>query len=68
MDQDYLFQQMTNISKAHAFDIVSQQVGELKAIINKLIEVGELEDLTFTDPADTHEFQTIVKIAKIAAL
>lgn len=65
MKQDDILQQITNITKAHGFDILSNQVKELKEIINQLINVGELEDITFTDDADTAEFQDIVRRAKI---
>lgn len=61
-------QQIVNISKAGAYDALVPYVGELKDVIRKLIEVGELDELTFTDPADTEEFQNLVKKAKILSL
>ena len=65
---DTLFEQAVNISKAHAFDIVSKQVGELKEVIKELIDFGELEDLQFTESVDTEIFQNLVKKAKILSL
>lgn len=62
---DNLLEQITNISKAYGYDILSTQVKELKLIIRELIRVGELEDLQFNDDADTAEFQYIVNRAKI---
>lgn len=43
-------------------------VKELKKTTRELIEVGELEDLTFTDEKETERFQSIVKKAKLLAL
>lgn len=63
-----LFEQMANISKAHAYDIVVEQVKELKEVMRQLIEVGELDDITFTDQDDTTKFQDIVKRAKILSI
>lgn len=68
LDQNSLFEQMTNITKAHGYDILSEQVKELKEAINELIRIGELEDLTFTDDAATKLFQHWVNRAKILAL
>lgn len=65
---DNLFKQFTNISKAHAYDIVSQQVKELKEIICQLLEVGELEDLTFTNDTETAEWKSLINKAKIASI
>lgn len=65
---DNLFEQIANISKAHGYDILVNQVKELKAVINDLIEVGELDDLTFTEEAQTEEFKSIINKAKILAL
>lgn len=65
---DSLLQQITNITKAHAFDIVSGQVKELKEAIRELIRVGELEDITFTDEAATKLFQYWVNKAKTLSL
>lgn len=62
---DNLFEQISNISKAHAYDIVVEQVKELKKSIRDLIEVGELEDLAFTEESQTTEFKEIVNKAKI---
>ena len=62
------FEMMANISKAHGYDILAKQVKELKECINNLIEVGELEDLTFTDEAATKLFQFWVNKAKILSL
>lgn len=63
-----LFNQLANITKAHGYDILSEQVKELKSIIKRLIEVGELEDLEFTNQKETDQFQEIVKKAKIMSL
>lgn len=65
---DNLFEQAANISKAHAYDIVSKQVDELKEAIRELIRIGELEDVTFTDEAATKLFQYWVNKAKILSL
>lgn len=65
---DNIFEQAALISKAHGYDILAAHVKELKEVIRQLIEVGELQDITFTDPADTIEFQAIVKKAKILSL
>jgi len=65
---DSLFEQMANISKAHGYDILAKQVGELKEVIRRLIEIGELQDLTFTDEAATKLFQYWVNKAKILSL
>lgn len=58
----------TNIAKANSYDIVSKQVVELKEIIRQLIEVGELDSITFTDPDDTYKFSNLVFKAKILSL
>lgn len=63
-----LFEQMANISKAHGYDILSKQVGELKEVLRELIEVGELDDLTFTEEYQTEKFQSLVNKAKILSL
>jgi hypothetical protein len=63
-----LFNQIANISKAGAYDILAQQVGELKQVIRDLIEKGELDDLKFTDENDTAEFKTILNRAKILSV
>ena len=63
-DGNNLLNQITNISKAHAYDILVEQVQELKGAIRGLIEVGELEDIVFTDNAATAEFQALVKRVK----
>lgn len=65
---DSLFEHAVNISKAHAYDIVSKQVVELKECISELVRVGELEDITFTDEAATKLFQYWVNKAKILSL
>ena len=65
---DNLLEQMANITKAHGYDILSEQVGKLKSVIKELIEVGELEDITFTEQADTDKFQAIVKKANLLSL
>ncbi len=65
---DNLFEQFANISKAHAYDILADQVKELKEVIKQLIEAGDLEDLEFTTPADTLKFKLILKRAKILAI
>ena len=63
-----LFEQAAQISKAHAYDIVSEQVKELKEVIRELVRVGELEDITFTDEAATKLFQYWVNRAKTLSL
>lgn len=64
-----LFNQIANISKAGAYDIlVAHQVRELKQVIRDLIEKGELDDLEFTETNDTAEFKTILNRAKILSV
>lgn len=63
-----LFNQIANISKAGAYDILAQQVRELKQVIRDLIEKGELDDLKFTDENDTAEFKTTLNRAKILSM
>lgn len=65
---DSLFDQSANISKAGAYDILAEQVKELKEVIRQLIAVGELYDLTFTDPIDTDNFKKILTKARILSL
>ena len=65
---EYLFEQLTNITKASAYDIVSAQVNDLKVIIRELIEFGQLDDLIFTDENDTKKFKEILKKAKINSI
>ena len=62
---DDLFGQLVNITKANAYDILKQQVTDLKKTIRDLIEVGELEDLEFTSAEETAIFKKIVTNAKI---
>lgn len=38
--KDDLFEQITNITKAHGYDILSEQVKELKEANKDLIDVG----------------------------
>lgn len=66
--KDRLFEQAALISKANAYDIVANQVGELKEAIRQLIEIGELEDIVFTDEAGTKLFKYWVNRAKILSL
>lgn len=68
METPNFFEQAANISKAHGYDILAKQVGELKQIIKSLIQEGELDDLEFTNPADTLSFKELIKKAKIASL
>ena len=56
---------IVNISKAAAYDILAAQVKELKQVIKDLIEVGELDDLEFTDEEGTEEFKAVLNKAKI---
>ncbi len=67
-DQHNLFDQMANISKAHAYDVLVNQVKALKQVINDLISFGELEDVSFTNETETKQFQDLVLKAKILAL
>jgi len=67
-DYDFLSEQIVNISKAGAYDIVSKQVGELKEVIRQLIDKGDLEDLVFTDQESTDEFKEVLNKAKILSL
>ena len=62
---DDLFGQLVNITKANAYDILKQQVTDLKKTIRDLIEVGELEDLEFTSAEETAIFKKIITNAKI---
>lgn len=61
---DNLFEQFANISKAHAYDILTDHVKELKEVIRQLIDAGDLEDLEFTTEADTLKFKLILNRAK----
>jgi len=65
---DLFLTQMATISKAHAYDILAKHVTELKQVIRQLIEVGELDDIEFTNSAATEEFKKIVDKAKILSL
>lgn len=65
MNQDDIFSQIVNISKAGAYDVLSDQVKELKQVIRDLIEAGDLEDLEFTDKESTGAFKAILNKAKI---
>lgn len=65
---DNLFEQIATISKAGAYDILAEQVKELKQVIRDLIEAGELDDISFTDANDTAEFKTILNRAKILSM
>lgn len=60
---DNLFEQFANISKAHGYDILADQVKELKQVIRDLIEAGDLNDLVFTDQEDTDKFKAILNKA-----
>lgn len=66
--QQNIFEQATTVSKAHGYDILVEQVKELKATIRLIIELGELEDLTFVGSTDTALFQALVKKAKLLSL
>ena len=63
-----LFEQMANIGKAHGYDILSEQVKELKQVIRDLIEKGDLNDLRFTDQESTDDFINTLNKAKILSL
>lgn len=63
-----LFDQIVNITKASAYDVLADHVKELKEVIRDLIEKGELDDLKFTDENDTAEFKTILNRAKILSM
>jgi hypothetical protein len=63
-----LFDQIVNITKASAYDVLAGHVKELKEVIRDLIEKGELDDLEFTDENDTAEFKTILNRAKILSV
>ena len=65
---DELFEQMANISKAHAYDIVSTQVVELKSIIRELIAFGELDEIEFTNEHQTAVWKQLINKAKVASL
>ncbi len=65
---DNLKEQIVNISKAGAYDVVSKQVGELKEVIRQLIDKGDLNDLEFTDKESTDEFKEVLNKAKILSL
>ncbi len=66
---DSLFEQMSNLTKAHAYDKVAvPQINELKQIIRDLIEHGDLDDLVFTDDESTEKFKYFLKKAKILSL
>lgn len=63
-----LFRQATTVSKAYGYDILVEQAKELKETIRLLIELGELEDLTFVGSTDTALFQALVKKAKLLSI
>lgn len=63
-----VFEQITNISKAGAYDVLADHVKELKEVIRQLIKVGELDDLEFTDSGDTEEFKKVLNKAKMLSL
>jgi hypothetical protein len=63
-----LFDQIVNISKSSAYDVLAGHVKELKEVIRDLIEKGELDDLEFTEANDTAEFKTILNRAKILSV
>ena len=65
---DELFEQITNISKASSYDIVCDQVNNLKVIIRELIKFGQLDDLVFTDENDTKKFKEILNKAKFNSI
>ena len=65
LERRTFYEELTNITKANAYDILKQQVADLKKTIRNLIEVGELEDLKFTSAEETAIFKKIVKDAKI---
>ncbi len=65
---DSLFEQFATITKAHAFDILEDQVKELKAILAELIRIGELDEIVFINESDTYIFQKLVEKAKILSL
>lgn len=62
---DNLFEQMANISKAHGYDILSNQVKELKESLRDMILLHE------TNPVErklTQEYEEKLKKAKILSL
>lgn len=63
-----LFEQATIITKAHGYDILANHVKELKEVVRRLIEAGDLNDLEFTDKEDTANFKAILNKAKILSL
>jgi len=68
METNNLFEQMAQISKSSAYDIVAKQRDELKQTMRELIAFGELEDLEFTEPATTAAFKQLIQKAKIQSL
>ncbi len=62
---DSLFEQMATITKASAYDILAKQVKELKMVIRDLITFGELDEIEFTNIAETEHFQQLVSKAKL---
>lgn len=63
-----LFEQMSNISKAHGYDILAKQVGELKQVIRELTKEFDSHEIKFVDQNDAWRFQSIVSTAKILSL
>ena len=65
-----LFEQMTNITKAHGYDILSKQVGELKSEKDALeAQVKELKEALITiksvlsDWNDTGKYSNLINHA-----
>lgn len=56
-----LFEQMANISKAHGYDILSQQVKDLKMVIKELVVAVE-------NKLPETEINHIINRAKILSL
>lgn len=68
LPDNFLFESAVNISKAHAYDIVCEQVIKLKQIVKDLIEKGDLDGLEFTDQKSTDDFKATLRTAKILSL
>lgn len=74
MEQDSLFEQMATITKAHAYDILSKQVTELKNCnreliesLNELISLNEQISQNFNFPA-IKKAKTLIQKSKLLSL
>jgi hypothetical protein len=57
---DFLFNELNTLNKAAAYGYLLPKYEELKKLIIDLIDLGELESITFTDEEDTRKYREVL--------